>query len=164
VTNDPASKADAFPWTFGNQDILMSGTSGGAGSIQIYTRPVGTQFFTPVETITPSIATLTPPVFAQSAERTSFGGRAYVSFQVNPSGSGFFDLTFSQTGEIWLTTILQTPQQQWRLSDDSDRAKFENEPYEGRSKVWVFYSSFAKGSNPRRTVIQLRRCDTPLGR
>jgi len=28
--------------------------------------------------------------------------------------------------------------------------------------VWVFYSSMPRGSNPRRTVIQLRRCDTPL--
>ncbi len=172
VTDDAQMKGDAFGWEFGNQDILMSGAAGGTGSIRIYTRPVGQQFFKPVEIITPSPSTLTPPLFGQSAEHLSFGGRAYVSFQVNPGpsvssrakpgASGFFDMAFSQTGEIWLSTVLQTPQQKWRLSDDSDRAKFEPENYVGRSKAWVFYNSIPKGSDMRSTVVQLRRCETPL--
>jgi len=162
VTTGASRKPDAFPWTFGNQDILMSSTIDGTGAATIYTRPAGTQFFTPVETITPSTGTLTPPVFSQSNERMSFGGRAFTSFQTNSSAGEFFGTTFQETGEIWLSTILQTPPQQWRLSDDSDRAKFENEPYEGRSKVWVFYSSVPRGSSLRRTVISLRRCETPL--
>lgn len=162
VTTDPVTKSDVFPWSIGGQDILMSGTDSTQGATQIYTRPVGGQFFTPAETIAPRVDTLTPPVFAQSNERIPFDGRAYTAFQVNSSSSAFFDTTFEETGEIWLATVRQSPQQQWRLSEDLDKAKFEDEPFVGRSKVWVFYSSCPRGSVLRSTIINLRRCDTPL--
>jgi hypothetical protein len=66
--------------------------------------------------------------------------------------------------EIWLTTVLQTPQQQWLLSETSDRAKAEPEPYIGTSKVWVFYSSLPKGADYLQAVWSLRRAATPIGK
>lgn len=162
VTFDAVTKSDAFPWTFGNRDILMSGTDSTQGATQIYTRALGTQWFTPVETVAPQVDTLVPPVFAQSNERIPFGGLPFTAFQVNSSCDKFFGTTFQQTGEIWLATILQSPQQQWRLSEGSDKAKFEPEPFVGRSRVWVFYSSAPKGSVLRSAIINLRRCETPI--
>jgi len=161
AATDTVSKTDAFPWTFGNQDILMSGIAGGTGATNIYTRPVNTQFFTPVEVITPMVATLTPPVFSQSNERIPFCGMPYTCFQVNGSDTGFFQTIFGP-GEIWLSTILQSPQQQWRLSEDSLTGKNDNEPYVGHSKVWVFYLSTPRDSALLTTVAHLHRCETPL--
>lgn len=162
VTIDAVTKSDAFPWTLGEVDILMSGTEFAVGSINVYTRPVGTQYFQYVETIVPQVDTLEPPVFAQSNERVAMGGLPFTAFQVNRTTENFFDTTFAQTGEIWLSTLLQTPQRQWRLSEDADTAKFEDETFLGHSQVWVFYSAIPRGAELRRTIVQLRRCDTPI--
>ena len=162
VTNDPVTKSDAFGWRFGAQEVLMSGTDFTSGITQIYTRPSGAQYFTPVEIITPQVGTLEPPVFAQSNEHLVFEGLGYTVFQVNSSTATFFGTTFQQKGEIWLASVLQNPQRQWRLSEDSDTAKFEPEPFVGRDRAWVFYSACPEGSELRSTTINLRRADTPL--
>lgn len=87
-----------------------------------------------------------------------------MAFQVNSREDDFFGTTFQQTGEIWVATIDQEPAQQWRISEDTDRAKFEPEPYVGRQRAWVFYSSVPRGSQLRGTIIQLRRAETPIQR
>lgn len=162
VTNDAATKSDAFGFAFGNQQVMLSGNDSVAGATQVYTRTPPQQFFFPQETIVPEIGNLEPPLFAQSNEFIIFDERAYTAFQVNSREDDFFGTTFQQTGEIWLATVLQESQQQWLLSQDTDAAKFEPEPFVGTERVWVFYSSAPKGSELRTATIELRRAATPL--
>lgn len=162
VSNDPRTKTDAFGFTFADRQILLSGGDSVAGATQVYTRLPGQQYFQPAEQIVPQVDTLEPPLFAQSNEHIEFDGRVYTAFQVNSRADEFFGTTFQQTGEIWLASVQQDPQRQWRVSDDSDRAKFEPEPFIGRGRVWVFYSSTPRGSELRSTTITLRRAETPL--
>lgn len=163
VTEDPHNKIDPFPWVFNGQDILLPGLDARAIT-GVYVRPPGALIFTLVETIAPSSSTLTNPSLAQSNEPIVWEGKAYTAYQVNEASTSFYQTTFAQPGEIWLSTVLQFPPQQWRLSEYSDRAKAEPEPYVGRSRVWVFYSSLPKGANPLTAIWSLHRTDTPLGR
>lgn len=89
---------------------------------------------------------------------------------MNEQGPGFYG-TITNTGEIWLSTVLQSPptETQWRVSDAADPtiaalAKSEPEPYIGNSRVWVFYSAVPNGSNFLTTTWELRRADTPIGK
>lgn len=161
VTNDAHNKIDPFPWTFDNQDILLPGLDAKAMT-GVYVRSPGASMFTLVETIAPSSSALANPSLAQSNEPIVWEGKAYTAYQVNEASTSFFQTAFAQTGEIWLSTVLQFPQQQWRLSEQFDTAKAEPEPYVGRSRVWVFYSMLPKGANPLTATWRLRRTDTPL--
>lgn len=162
ITSDATTKSDAFAFTFGEQLVMLSGNNSLEGATQVYTRQTPAQFFQPVEVITPQVANLEPPLFAQSNEFAILEERAYTAFQVNSREDDFFGTTFQQTGEIWIATVLQAPQQQWLLSEENDWAKFEPEPFVGNDRIWVFYSSCPKGSELRTATINLRRCATPI--
>jgi len=164
VTSDAHSHIDPFPFVFGDQHVIVAGIDGTATS-QVYARASHAIPFAPVETIAPPHSTLPKPVLAQSHERILFDGKAYTAYQVNDGSAGranFFETTFARTGEIWLTTVLQSPQQQWLISSRSDTAKSEPEPFIGKTRVWVFYSETSPDSSPGNALWSLRRADTPL--
>lgn len=163
VTNDARNKIDPFPWVFNGQDILLPGLDAKAIT-GVYVRSPGTSIFTLVETIAPPSSALVNPSLAQSNEPIVWESQAYTVYQVNEASTNFYQTAFAQRGEIWLSTVLQTPQRHWRLSENSDTAKAEPEPYIGKSRVWVFYSSLPKGANPLTVTWRLHRASTPLGR
>jgi hypothetical protein len=163
VTSDAVSKIDPFPFSFQGDDLLLAGIDGTATS-HVYRRGSGTSQFSAVESIYPTGSSLTDPALAQSHERIVFDDALYTAYQVNDKGSGFFGTAFANTGEIWLSTVLQSSQRQWRLSEATDAAKAEPEPYVGASKVWVFYSALPKGAEPDSAVWSLRRAETPIGK
>lgn len=169
VTDDPSNKIDPWSMVFGNSELLLPGIDG-TDTTNVYQRDAGTTLFTRVEQITPPASLLVHPALAQSNQSILFDNRLYTTYQVNDQGVGFYG-TITNTGEIWLSTVLQSPptETQWRLSDTSDAtvaslAKSEPEPYVGTSKVWVFYSAVPKGSNFLTSIWALRRADTPLGK
>jgi len=161
VTSDPHDHVDPFPWFLGSDDILVPGLDGTAESC-VYKRPAGALQFTCAESITPPNSALTDPALAQSHERAIWAGRGYTAYQVNDAGSTFFQTAFAQPGEIWLSTVLQSPQQQWRVSGDGVLGRAEPETYVGNSRVWVFYSSLPEGAGLLTGTWSLRRADTPL--
>lgn len=85
---------------------------------------------------------------------------AYVAYQVNELGQNFWDVTFDKPGEIWLSTLLQSPPRQWLLTD-SQAAKAEPEPFVGETQAWVFYN-VPEVSTPPQAVWHLYRAETPL--
>jgi hypothetical protein len=171
VTGDPYGKVDPFPWTFQGTDLLLAGINGEA-LLHIYARPPGATMFTLAESVRPTDSQLDHPGLAQSAEGIVWDGQAYFAYQVNnrPAGASFWSIAFGEPGEIWLSTALQMPQRQWRVSEPSDAVKAEPEPYVGTSRVWVFYSATprpAGRASPMALVTatwRLRRAETPLER
>jgi hypothetical protein len=170
ITNDGHRKSDPYPWVFGRTEIIMPGIDFQPVTY-IYTHQAGSpDMFRAVESITvPSTTSLERPIFAQSNQEIVWNGLAYTAYQVNDRGGGgglgraggFFGL-FSRPGEIWLSTVLRTPQRQWRLSAASRLVRIEPEPCVGRSRAWVFYSATQEGSDIQHSRWQLRRADTPL--
>lgn len=166
VTNDGNTKADPYPWVFNNLEIVMPGIDVAAYA-HIYTRPLGsTGLFKVAETITlPKETELAKPVLAQSFQPIVWKGKAYAAYQVNDGSGGVssFMQIFTKPGEIWLTTVLQDEQKQWRISASNNLVKAEPEPFVGNDNVWVFYSAAPAGaSNPGSTIWQLRRAATPI--
>lgn len=161
VTDDPYSKIDPYPWIFASQELVLAGIDGTATS-HAYVRASGAQYFSFAEAVTPPASQLLSPALAQSHEPIAWVGQAYSAYQVNDAGDSFWNTAFANPGEIWLTTVLQAPQRQWRLSENTDTAKAEPETYVGTSRVWVFYSSAPKGADLTATRWALRRADTPL--
>jgi hypothetical protein len=163
ITNDAFSKVDPFPFTFNGQDTVLAGINATATS-HVYQRPAGTTLLRLLQIIDPTASKLQTPALAQSHERILFDGALYTAYQINEEGSDFFDTAFSQTGEIWLSTVLQAEPRQWRVSAVDDLAKAEPEPYVGTSKVWVFYSALPKGADFLSAKWSLHRAETPLVR
>lgn len=158
VTNDTGDKVDPYSWLYNQQEILLPGIDAKAIT-RVYTRQFGDLWFGTVETIIPPASKL-KTALAQSNEPIVFQGQAYTAYQVNEGGISFWEVTFEKPGEIWLSTLFQTPQQQWLLSD-SATAKAEPEPFVGETKVWVFYS-VVEGSNLLNARWHLYRAETPL--
>ncbi len=159
VTDDPGDKVDPYGWFWNGQEILIPGIDAQA-RLHVYTRVPGEPRFTLAETIVPPASGLSQQALAQSAEPILFGGQAYVAYQINQAGRNFWDVTFGKPGEIWLATLLQSPPQQWLLTD-SLTAKAEPEPFVGATRVWVFYN-VAEGSNALDALWHLYRAETPL--
>jgi hypothetical protein len=163
VTNDPSWKVDPFPFVSNGQHFAIAGINSTVTS-HVYQRQAGTTLFQLQETISPPASSLTTPILAQSHERILFDGALYTAYQVNEPGSDFQDTAFSQTGEIWLSTVLQPNQRQWRVSQVNSLAKSEPEPYVGTSKVWIFYSALPRGADIYTAKWSLHRADTPLAK
>ena len=159
VTSDPGDKIDPYSWFFNGQEILLPGMEAEART-HVYVRTPGEAQFRLVETILPPASALAHPALAQSNEPIVFNGHAYTAYQINEGGSSFWDVTFARPGEIWLSTLFETPQQQWLLTD-SLTAKAEPEPYVGNRRVWVFYNVI-EGNNPLTAIWHLYRADTPI--
>lgn len=160
VTNDPVNKIDPYGWYLNGQELLIPGIDAQA-RIHVYTRTAGQVWFTPIETIVPPQSRLPQPALAQSAEPILFAGQPYIAYQINDAGKSFWEVTFDKSGEIWLSTILQSPQQQWLLSD-STMAKAEPEPFFSPTGAWVFYNA-TEGDNLLNAIMHLYRAKTPLG-
>ena len=159
VTTDPGNKIDPYGWFLKGQEILVPGIDALA-RLHVYIRKPGESRFNLAETIIPTASKLATPGLAQSAEPILFGGQAYIAYQINQAGRNFWEVTFGKPGEIWLSTLLQSPQQQWLLTD-SLSAKAEPEPFIGANQVWVFYN-VAEGSSALQAIWHLYRADTPL--
>ena len=159
VTNDPGDKIDPYGWFWNGQEFLIPGINAEA-RLHVYIRASGESHFNLAETIVPPASGLSQPALAQSAEPILFGGQAYVAYQINQAGRNFWDVTFGKPGEIWLATLLQSPAQQWLLTD-SLTAKAEPEPFVGATQVWVFYN-VAEGRSVLDAVWHLYRAETPL--
>ncbi len=117
------------------------------------------------EEVVPQTVNLKNPAFNQSHEPFIFNNQLYSVFQINNYGGNFFETTFNQPGEIWLTTIDQSTKKMWLLSEfDSTLSISEPEPYIGNGKVWVFYSAVKiEPSKPSlKRQFQLRICETPM--
>jgi len=162
VTDDPHNKVDPYPWVFNDRHVLMAGIDASATSY-IYTRPADAVVFTVEETVFPYQTMLSSPALAQSHERIVFENQAFSVYQVNRASSSFMGTTFGQPGEIWLTTLFQTPQRQWLLAALQPEVAFsEPEPLVGRTRVWVFFNETPVAAHPLTTVWRLRRAETPL--
>jgi hypothetical protein len=166
VTNDPYNKVDGNPVLnpFSNQQYFMSGLNA-TDSAYFFKRSGFGQIFTQNEIVRPVSVNLQNPSLNQSHEPFLFNGDLYSAFQINNDGGNFFNTTLNQPGEIWMTTINQSPQQMWLLSEfDSTLNISEPEPYVGNNKVWVYYSAVKIQPNVPllKRKFQLRRCETPL--
>lgn len=159
VTSDPGDKIDPYPWFYNGQEILFAGMERKART-HVYARTPGEAQFRLVETILPPASALAHPALAQSNEAIVFHGRVYTAYQINEGGRSFWEVTFARPGEIWLSTLFETTQQQWLLTD-SLAAKAEPEPYVGSGRVWVFYNVI-EGNNPLTAIWHLYRADTPI--
>jgi len=159
VTNDPGDKVDPYSWFYNGQEILLPGINAEART-HVYVRNAGDAEFHLAETIVPPASVLAHPALAQSNEPIVFNGRAYTAYQVNEAGTSFWDATFAKAGEIWLSTLFESPQRQWLLTD-SQTAKAEPEPFVGTSRAWVFYNVI-EGNNPLTAVWHLYRAETPI--
>ncbi len=166
VTNDLANKIDGYPVlnSMTNEQFFLSGINA-SDTAYFYKRSNFSQMFTQNAIVVPQSVNLANPALNQSHEPFLFNGKLYSAFQVNNDGGNFFNTTFNQPGEIWLTTIDSSQQIMWLLSQfDSTMNISEPEPYVGNNKVWVFYSAAKIEPNKPylKRQFQLRRCDTPF--
>ncbi|MFZ6019529.1 MAG: hypothetical protein ACOYXO_07940 [Chloroflexota bacterium] len=159
VTHDAGNKVDPYSWLYNGQEILLAGINAEARN-HVYVRGAGEAEFHLREIIIPTTSELTNPALAQSNEPIEFNGKVYTVYQINEAGTSFWDVTFAKAGEIWLSTLFESPQQQWLLSD-SVTAKAEPEPFVGASRVWVFYNVI-EGDNPLTAKWHLYRAETPI--
>ena len=165
VTNDLSNKIDGYPVInpLSGEQYFMSGINA-SDTAYYYKRTNFGQMFVHHETVVPQTVHLTIPSLNQSHEPFFFNGKLYSAFQINNKGTDYLNTTLFQPGEIWMTTIDQSPQTMWLLSNfDSTLNVSEPEPYVGNNKVWVFYS--ARVIDTTTTYFrkfQLRRCDTPM--
>jgi hypothetical protein len=155
ITSDPHDKIDAFPFTYNNRRYLMAGVDRTSTS-KLYAEGAYHRFW-PVETVTPSGSGLVDPCLAQSNETYQFGGQLFTAYQISDCSSGnWFN---NAPGEVWLSTLLTSPQKQWRLSTTMDTVvNNEPEPLVGSTKAWVFYSSYQAGQ-PDAVCPELWRVD-----
>ncbi len=166
VTNDLANKIDGYPVLNkinGNQ-YFMSGINA-TDSAYFYKRTAYGELFVKNEVVVPPTIHLENPAFNQSHEPFMYLNQLYSTFQINENGGDFFETTFNQPGEIWLTTIDNAPQTLSLLSEfDSTLSISEPEPYIGNGKVWVFYTAvkIEAGKPYLKRQFQLRRCETPM--
>lgn len=171
ITNDNHSKVDPWTMVFGSSDLILPGLDATSTS-GVYSRASGGTTMQLAETITPPASELANPALAQSNQSIVFDGLLYTAYQVDDQGGSFYG-TITNTGEIWLSTVLQSPptETQWLISAPTlvdpgvaSLAKSEPEPLEGNGKVWVFYSAVPAGSNFATATWQLLRATTPIGK
>ena len=156
ITDDPHDKLDAWPFTYQGHRYLLPGLDRTATS-QLYAETEAGSFFEPLATITPPNSSFTAPCLAQSNETFEFGGTLYSAYQISDCSSG--GNFYTAPGEVWLSTLFTTPQQQWRLSQGGNLVNNEPEPLVGNSRAWVFYSSYPSGQTPGTVCPQLRRVE-----
>jgi hypothetical protein len=148
------------PFIFKGKRYLFSGVDRTAKSV-VYVENAPGQPFTALQTITVEDSTLEKPCLAQSHEPFEFSGRLYTAFQLSDCG-GLTRLSFfSATGEVWLAEV-EGGRHLWRISHDGDDLKNEPEPLVGRTRAWVFYTAYPKGSDPRKVPHQLWRAALPI--
>lgn len=163
ATDDASVKIDPYPLVFAASEVILAGKDASTTS-NVFTRPAdSTGLYSVSETITPSGSLLSDPILAQSHEPITFESLLYSAYQINERGATFLE-TITNTGEIWLSTVLQATARQWRVSADNPLAKAEPETLVGTARVWVFYTAAPAGSNLTTATWQLRRADTPIGK
>lgn len=139
---DGTTKIDPYGAVLGSHEYLMAGIDATATS-RIYRRPGERAASTPFElhqTLSPQGSLLAAPSLAQSHEPFLFRDRLYTVYQVNEQGQGFFDISFRQPGEIWLTDLTADPIRQWRIAPLDGGPVAEPEPVVTAGCVVVFYT------------------------
>jgi hypothetical protein len=166
VTNDFTNKVDGYPVLNplnGNQ-YFMSGINA-TDTAYFFKRTGFGQIFEHNEIVVPLTVHLQTPSFNQSHEPFFYNNQLFSAFQINNDGGNFFETTFNQPGEMWLTSIDGSTQTMWLLSEfDSALSTSEPEPYVGNGKVWVYYSAVEIDTTKPylKRQFQLRRCETPM--
>lgn len=166
VTNDLSNKIDGYPVLnpITNEQYFMSGINA-TDTAYFFKRTSFGSMFTLNEIVVPQSVNLQTASFNQSHEPFFYNGQLYSTFQINNNGGNFFETTFNQPGEIWMTTIGSSQQTMWLLSEyDSTLNISEPEPYVGNNKVWIYYSAVVIDSTKPylKRQFQLRRCETPM--
>lgn len=166
VTNDLSIKVDGYPVLnpITNEQYFLSGINA-TDTAYIFKRTSFGSMFIQNETVVPQTVNLQTPSLNQSHEPFFFSGQLYSTFQINNNGGNFFQTTFNQPGEIWMTTIDSSQQTMWLLSEyDSTLNISEPEPFIGTNKVWVYYSAVKRDTTKPylKRQFQLRRCETPM--
>lgn len=166
VTNDFSNKVDGYPVLNPNtnEQYFMSGINA-TDTAYFFKRTSFGSTFIQNEIVVPQTVNLQTPSFNQSHEPFLFNGQLYSTFQINNNGGNFFETTFNQPGEIWMTTIDSSQQVMWLLSEyDSTLNISEPEPYVGNNKVWIYYSVVDIDTTKPylKRQFQLRRCETPM--
>lgn len=166
VTNDNTNKVDGYPVINlnTNAQYFMSGIDA-TNTAYFYKRNTFGTSFAQNQTVTPVSISLSNPAFNQSHEPFMLNNQLYSTFQINNDGGNFFETTFNQPGEIWLTTIDATQNKMWLLSKfDNSLSVAEPEPYVGNGNVWVYYSAVKIEYNIPylKRQFQLRKCKVVL--
>jgi len=166
VTNDLSNKVDGYPVlnSITGEQYFMSGINA-TDTAYFYKRTSFGSTFVQNEIVVPQTVNLQTASFNQSHEPFFFNGQLYSTFQINNNGGNFFETTFNQPGEIWMTTIDSSSQTMWLLSEfDSTLSISEPEPYIGNNKVWVYFSAVDIDTTKPylKRQFQLRRCETPM--
>jgi hypothetical protein len=160
LTDDPVDHINPKPFNFKGKRYLFSGIDRTAKSV-VYVENAPGQPFTSLQTITVEGSKLEKPCLAQSHEPFEFSGRLYTAFQLSDCGGSTRLSFFSATGEVWLAEV-EGGRRMWRISHDGDDLKNEPEPLVGRTRAWVFYTAYPKGSDPRKVPHQLWRASLPI--
>jgi hypothetical protein len=118
VTNYLSNKVDGYPVLNPNtyEQYFMSGINT-TDTAYFFKRTSFGSFFIQNEVVVPQSENLSFPALNQSHEPFFFNGQLYSTFQINNNGGNFFETTFNQPGEIWMTTIDAPQQTMWLLSN-----------------------------------------------
>ena len=165
VTNDAQVKVDGHPYKnpINGDQYFLSGIDG-TDEATFYKRTGHFSPFVANLTVIPPVQNLTNPALNQSHEPFLLGQLVFSTYQVNNDGGNFFETTFNQPGEIWLTTVNTLQAAQWLLSEfDPTLNVSEPEPFVGNGKAWVYYSAIEIDPQTPylRRQFQLHRCETP---
>lgn len=115
--------------------------------------------FRRIETVAVQGSRLQQPCLGQSNEPFEFGGELWTTYQINDCEGGMN--FFTQPGEVWLSTLLTSPQKQWLLESSGSRVITEPEPVVGRDSAWVFYTSYPAGNWPWLACPAMQRANVP---
>ena len=154
ITNDKLNHIDEMPTTITGERYLIGGINNEAFG-KVYKRPAGSEFYKPIQTITPVATDLITPTSALAFEPFMWEGKSFTSFQIQEPSSK--PLLSTAPGEIWLTSILEDSVLR-RLHGPEPMVRANPEFYIGTSKVWVFYQAKAVGDDNWR----LYRAETGL--
>jgi len=159
TTNDFGDKLGTFPTVYQNNRYLLAGLDATPSST-VHRESFNGDIYPVVEMISPPNSAHADPCIALSHEPFIFDGQLFTSYQLADCQQ--VASYWRAPGEIWVSSVLASPQQQWRVSRLNNEAKLEPEPFAGISRAWVFYTAYPENSNPLTTCWQLRRADTPL--
>ncbi len=161
ITNDSNTKTGQFPIIYEGDRYIVSSLNSGTQNT-LFRAPESGEIFDTVDAWSPPLnRTFPDPCTAVSNEPFEFDGRLFTTYQVNRCGDEI-DIFFSNTGEIWLTELLDGSSESWRLTQASSDVKIEPEPLVINGKAFVYYTRYAEGLDQSNACFQVHRAATPL--
>ena len=139
---DGHHKIDPYGTRIGDFEFIFAGIDATATS-HVYRRPTDRSEekpFTLWKKLAPESSQLRKPSLAQAHEPLVFRDRLYTVYQVNEQGTGFFESTFQQPGEIWLADMQAEPVCQWRVAPAGTAPVAEPEPLVIGECIRIFYN------------------------